>query len=227
MPAASFRPSRKLQLLCGSGRSAFGRCNQLSGLERSHGLAGTCGVPDVAAALLVILPFRLGNGIRNFAGSVVLIAAHHLQNAIGTIGNGIKAHQHMRHRDRQKCRSKSGRSEPCRRYSPCHGTVLLRCSIVKSRTKCNSVPKEPAVLPPIALHAGIHVLDYSANMGSTFHSGHLPLLLRYWVASSCRSPQILAISVIYTLMVLIIDYLRAKRKSVSTFAALLDIGVIL
>ena len=82
----------------------LGRCNQLSGLERSHGLAGTCGVPDVAAALLVILPFRLGNGIRNFAGSVVLIAAHHLQNAIGTIGNGIKAHQHMRHRDRQKCR---------------------------------------------------------------------------------------------------------------------------
>ena len=31
--------------------------------------------------------------------------------------------------------SKSGRSEPCRRYSPCHGTVLLRCSIVESRTK--------------------------------------------------------------------------------------------
>ena len=123
--------------------------------------------------------------------------------------------------------SKSGRSEPCRRYSPCHGTVLLRCSIVESRTKCNSVPKEPAVLPSIALHAGIHVLDYSANMGSTFHSGHLPLLLRYWVASSCRSPQILAISVMCTLIVLIIDYLRAKRKSVSTFAALLDIGVIL
>ena len=111
--------------------------------------------------------------------------------------------------------SKSGRSEPCRRYSPCHGTVLLRCSIVESRTKCNSVPKEPAVLQPIALHAGIHVLDYSANTGSTFHSGHLPLLLRYWVASSCRSPQALAISVIYTLIVLIINYLRAKRKSVS------------
>ena len=61
----------------------------------------------------------------------------------------------------------------------------------------------------------IHVLDYSANTGSTFHSGHLPLLLRYWVASSCRSPQALAISVIYTLIVLIINYLRAKRKSVS------------
>ena len=123
--------------------------------------------------------------------------------------------------------SKSGRSEPCRRYSPCHGTVLLRCSIVVSRTKCNSVPKEPAVLPPIALHAGIHVLDYSANTGSTFHSGHLPLLLRYWVGLSCHSPQILAIGVRYTLIVLIINYLRAKRKSVSTFAALLDIGVIL
>ena len=114
--------------------------------------------------------------------------------------------------------SKSGRSEPCRRYSPCHGTVLLRCSIVESRTKCNSVPKEPAVLQPIALHAGIHVLDCSANMGSTFHSGHLSLLLRYLVASSCRLPQILAISVIYTLIVSIISYLRAKRKSVSTFA---------
>ena len=67
--------------------------------------------------------------------------------------------------------SKSGRSEPCRRYSPCHGTVLLRYSIEESRTKCNSVPKEPAALQPIALHAGIHVLDYSANTGSTFHSG--------------------------------------------------------
>ena len=82
----------------------LGRCNQLSGLKRSHGLAGTCGVPDVAAALLVILPFRLGNGIRNFAGSVVLITAHHLQNAIGTIGHSIKAYQHMRHRNGQKCR---------------------------------------------------------------------------------------------------------------------------
>ena len=38
---------------------------------------------------------------------------------------------------------------------------------------------------------------------------------RYWVASSCRSPQALAISVIYTLIVLIINYLRVKRKSVS------------
>ena len=122
---------------------------------------------------------------------------------------------------------KSDRSKPCHRCSPFRYTVLLRCSIVVSRTKCNSVPKEPAVLPPIALHAGIHVLDYSANTGSTFHSGHLPLLFRYWVASSCHSPQILAISVIYTLTVFIINYLRAKRKSVSTFAALLDIGVIL
>ena len=55
----------------------------------------------------------------------------------------------------------------------------------------------------------------------TDHSGHLPLLLRYWVGLSCRSPQILAISVMCTLIVLIIDYLRAKRKSVSTVAGVL------
>ena len=76
-------------------------------------------------------------------------------------------------------RSRNGRTRVCPRCSPCHGAVLPRCSIVESRTKCNSVPKEPAVLPPIALHAGIHVLDRSANTDSAFHSGHLPLLLRY------------------------------------------------
>lgn len=44
---------------------------------------------------------------------------------------------------------KSGKNAPCRRYFPRHGAVLLRCSTVESRTKCNSVPKEPAVLHPI------------------------------------------------------------------------------
>jgi len=122
---------------------------------------------------------------------------------------------------------KSDRSKPCHRCSPFRYTVLLRCSIVESWTKCNSVPKEPAVLQPITSYAGIHVLDCSANTDSAFHSGHLPLLLRYWVGLSCRSPQILAISVMCALIVFIIDYLRAKRKSVSMFAALLDIGVIL
>ena len=59
---------------------------------------------------------------------------------------------------------------------------------------------------------GMFFLYYSANTDSTFHSGHLLLLLQYWVASSCHSPQILSISVRYTLMVLIINYLRAKKK---------------
>ena len=121
----------------------------------------------------------------------------------------------------------SGSTRLCRRCSPCHDAILLRCSIVEFRTKCAPVPKEPAVLRPITSDGDIHGIGRSANTDSAFHSGHLPLLLRYWVGLSCRSPQTLTVSVICTLIVLIIDYLRAKRKSVSTFAALLDIGVIL
>ena len=44
---------------------------------------------------------------------------------------------------------KSDRSKPCHRCSPFRYTVLLRRSIAESQTKCDSVPKEPAVLQPI------------------------------------------------------------------------------
>ena len=52
---------------------------------------------------------------------------------------------------------KSDRSKPCHRCSLRHGAVLLRCSIAESQTKCDSVPKAPAVLQPITSYAGIHV----------------------------------------------------------------------
>lgn len=63
----------------------------------------------------------------------------------------------------------------CGTIKPCHDAILLRCFIAESRTKCDSIPKEPAVLHPIASDCDIYGTGHSANTDSAFHSGHLPL----------------------------------------------------
>ena len=78
--------------------------NQLGGLKRCHRLTGACCVPYISAALVVTLPFYLGNLVRNRICSIVLVTAHDLKNTVRIIRNSIKANQLMSHRDRKQCR---------------------------------------------------------------------------------------------------------------------------
>ncbi|EPM2821302.1 hypothetical protein ACTK80_003993 [Yersinia enterocolitica] len=48
-----------------------------------------------------LLPVGFGHFVRYCIGSVILITAHHLKHAVGIVGDGIKANQLVRHRDRK------------------------------------------------------------------------------------------------------------------------------
>ena len=47
-------------------------------------------IPAELCLLGIIIPVSLGDTISNANGGVVLIASHHLQDAVVGIGNGIK-----------------------------------------------------------------------------------------------------------------------------------------
>ncbi|MPM55060.1 hypothetical protein SDC9_101845 [bioreactor metagenome] len=75
----------------------LGTGDQLRRLETGHGFAGAGGMPDVAAKLIGIFPFCFCNLIRNRVGGIVLIAAHHLKNAVRIVGDGIKSDKLVGH----------------------------------------------------------------------------------------------------------------------------------
>ena len=80
--------------------------DELGALEAGHGLAAACGMPDEAAleALgppqLIAIDHR--HAIGDAAGRVVLVAAHHLQHAVGIVGHGVIADKLVRHGDTQQ-----------------------------------------------------------------------------------------------------------------------------
>jgi len=76
--------------------------NQLRRLETCHGFAGAGGMPDIAAPSVVTMPIQLGDAIRNSVGRVILVAAHHLQHAVGIIGHRIEADQLVGHGNRKQ-----------------------------------------------------------------------------------------------------------------------------
>ena len=79
---------------------AFGY--ELCRLERCHGLARACRVPDVAATVLVFVPVSLLNHVAYFADSKILVTTEYLQRLVLVVDNGVEAHHLVSHRDRQQ-----------------------------------------------------------------------------------------------------------------------------
>ena len=77
----------------------LGSCNQLCGFEAGQCFSGTGSVPDVTAHLILISPTPHSNAAGNPGSRIILIAAHHLQNAVGIVSNGIETDQLVCHRD--------------------------------------------------------------------------------------------------------------------------------